>query len=143
MHAAHPQVFGGAGGETRRSWLRAMARGAGKRCPQCGEGRLFAGYTRTARACSACGLDFSGHRADDAPPYVTIMIVGHVLIPLALVVRQVFEPSLPMQFAMLMPAILVASLWLLPVAKGALVGVQWANRMHGFGDGREDALVEP
>ena len=27
----------------------------------------------------------------------------------------------------------LSSLWLLPHIKGALVGYQWATRMHGFG----------
>ncbi len=135
------RTFGG--GVERRPWVTALRRGAAKRCPSCGKGKLFTGYTKTAAACGACGLDLSGHRADDAPPYVTIMIVGHLTIPLALAVTRIFEPSLAWQFALFLPLILALSLWLLPVSKGALVGVQWANRMHGFGDGREDALVEP
>ncbi|MBY0422231.1 MAG: DUF983 domain-containing protein, partial [Parvularculaceae bacterium] len=90
-----PQIFGGDAG--RRSWIQALARGAAKRCPRCGVGRLFAGYTRTEPRCASCGLDLSGHRADDAPPYVTMLIVGHLMIPLALVVREVFEPSLALQ----------------------------------------------
>lgn len=116
----------------RRSWPRSVWRGAKKTCPQCGKGRLFAGYVASASRCSACGLDISGHRADDAPPYVTIMIVGHIIIPLALAVRQLFEPPLWLQFAMWLPAILIASFWLLPIVKGAFIGLQWANRMHGF-----------
>jgi hypothetical protein len=28
---------------------------------------------------------------------------------------------------------LISTLWLLPRVKGALVGLQWALRMHGFG----------
>jgi hypothetical protein len=35
------------------------------------------------------------------------------------------------------PLIIGLSLWLLPRVKGALVGLQWALRMHGFGD-RDD-----
>lgn len=123
--------FGGATGE-KRSWLKAMLRGAGKRCPQCGSGRLFSGYVKSAPNCTECGLDLSGHRADDAPPYVTIMIVGHVLIPKALAVRQLFEPPLWLQFSIWLPAILLATFWLLPIVKGAFIGLQWANRMHGF-----------
>lgn len=123
--------FGGEADE-KRSWIQAMWRGARKRCPQCGSGRIFAGYTTIAPTCSNCGLDISGHRADDAPPYITIMIVGHIIIPKALFVRQVFEPPLWLQFAIWLPVILIATLWLLPIVKGAFIGLQWANRMHGF-----------
>lgn len=126
----------------RRRWLAALIRGARKRCPRCGQGKLFAGYSKTETACAHCDLDLSGHRADDAPPYVTIMIVGHLTIPVALAVSRAFEPSLAWQFAIFLPAILALALWLLPISKGALVGVQWANRMHGFGD-EGDAPTPP
>ena len=33
---------------------------------------------------------------------------------------------------------MASCLSLLPVAKGALVGLQWALRMHGFGDAVEE-----
>lgn len=103
-----------------------------KRCPACGRGRLFAGYLRTADTCGACGLTIAGHRADDAPPYVTMMIVGHLLIPLAVAAKQFFDPPLGLQFAVFTTAAVALSLWLMPLSKGALIGVQWANRMHGF-----------
>lgn len=137
------ETFGAAG--ESRSWLRASGRGLRKRCPQCGQGRIFAGYTKTKPTCDSCSLALSGHQADDAPPYVTIMIVGHIAIPLALAVKQVFDPPMWLQFAIWTPVILIATFWLLPIAKGGLIGLQWANRMHGFGDDNEtlDMTAEP
>jgi len=129
------ETFGEAG--ESRSWLRASGRGLRKRCPQCGQGRIFAGYTKTKTTCDSCGLALSGHQADDAPPYVTIMIVGHIAIPLALAVKQVYDPPMWFQFAIWTPVILIATFWLLPIAKGGLIGLQWANRMNGFGDDDE------
>jgi uncharacterized protein (DUF983 family) len=135
------RVFGGA--DAHRPWLTALLRGAAKRCPSCGMRGLFAGYTRVAPACARCGLEFTGHRADDAPPYVTTLIVGHLTIPAALAVTRIFEPPLAWQFAIFLPLIVAMTLWLLPISKGALIGVQWANRMHGFGDGAEDEPARP
>lgn len=112
-----------------------MARGFRGKCPECGGGRLFAGYVRTRDVCAVCGLNLDGHESDDAPPYVTIMIVGHVAVPLALAARQVFDLPLGVQFAIWGPVVIAMTAWLLPAAKGGLIGVQWANRMHGFGDG--------
>lgn len=37
-------------------WRICLARVLHKRCPQCGEGRLFETYARLQRSCSACGL---------------------------------------------------------------------------------------
>ncbi len=133
------QTFGGDDAQT--GWVKAMARGAAKRCPRCGKGRLYESYVKVAPACTVCGLDFSGHQADDAPPYITIFLVGHVTIPLALAMKQLFEPPLWLQFVIWLPIILAATFWLLPLAKGALIGLQWANRMHGFGE-EEDGLPE-
>lgn len=88
-----------------------------------------------------CGLDFTGHRADDAPPYATMLSVGHIAIPMALVVKQLLDPPLAVQFAGWLPAVVSATVWLLPMSKGALIGLQWANRMHGFG--AEPAEIGP
>lgn len=124
------EVFGG--DAERRSWTQAIGRGLAHRCPQCGKGKLFKSYVKTRQSCESCGLDFSGHRADDAPPYITIIIVGHVLIPLALAVKQLFDPPLSVQFAIWLPLMILSAWALLPASKGAMVGLQWANRMHGF-----------
>ena len=129
-------AFGG--NNDSRSWKNAVARGLKKTCPQCGRGGLFSGYTKTRAECPACGLDLSGHQADDAPPYLTILIVGHISIPLALAMREVFDTPMWMQFSFWGPVILLSTLWLLPISKGAMIGLQWANRMHGFARPGED-----
>ena len=119
-----------------------MRRGLAKRCPQCGQGRIFTGYTRTADHCPVCGLDLTGHRADDAPPYMTIFVVGHLAIPLALAAKQLFDPPMWLQFAIWIPVIIGAAYWLLPVMKGAMIGLQWANRMHGFAGPEADPAAD-
>lgn len=124
------EIFGADAG--RRSWWSGLVRGMGGKCPECGRGRIFAGYLKVNHACPSCGTDLSGHRADDAPPYITIFIVGHVVAPLALVMRQAFYAPVPMQFAVLIPLAAVMMAVLLPASKGAMIGLQWANRMHGF-----------
>lgn len=125
------QTFGGDQTDARR-WPSALWRGLRKRCPECGLGPIFSGYTRTHQSCPHCGLAISGHRADDAPPYLTIFAVGHLIIPLALAVKQLFDPPLGLQFAIWLPAIAILSGLLLPISKGAMIALQWANRMHGF-----------
>ncbi len=122
----------GAEAKPEHQWLIAMIRGAAGKCPQCGRGRLFAGYVKTAHECSHCGLDLSGHRSDDAPPYMTTFIVGHITIPLALASKQLFDPPMWAQFALWLPIMAISAWVLLPASKGALIGLQWVNGMHGF-----------
>ena len=124
--------------EAKRSLQRAVWNGLRCRCPNCGEGRLFAGYTAVVPRCAACGEDLSHQQADDAPPYIVIFLVGHIVVALALWTEKAFHPDLWVHMALWIPMTLLLSLLLLPPMKGVIVGVQWANRMHGFG-GTEDA----
>jgi uncharacterized protein (DUF983 family) len=117
----------------RRPWPKAVGRGFLCRCPACGEGRLFSGYVTVNKACPQCAEDLQHQRADDAPPYFTIFIVGHTVIPLMLLTEKLWMPPLWLHFALWLPLTLGLSLWLLPRTKGATVGLQWALRMHGFG----------
>jgi uncharacterized protein (DUF983 family) len=131
--SAHPTVWSHdtAQLEKRNVWT-ALKRGFRGRCPRCGEGKLFRAFLKTADHCSACGQDFTPHRADDLPAYLVIVIVGHIVVPLALMIETNYSPPLALQLAIYLPLTFIASLVLLQPVKGAVVGVQWALRMHGF-----------
>ena len=117
-----------------RSLREAMTRGFFGRCPACGRGRLFRSYLGVVNTCSICGEELSGHRADDAPAYVTLLIVAHV-VGAGILLSDEFWPhsSLVWVATFWLAVTLVASLLILPRAKGAIVGQQWALCMHGFG----------
>ncbi len=115
-----------------------MKRGLGGHCPSCGDGDLMAGYATVAPACSTCSAELHHHRADDAPPYFTMTIVAHVIVPGLLLTEKIWQPPLWVHGVIWLPATLLLSLWLIPKVKGAIVGLQWANRMHGFGDDPEN-----
>ena len=71
--------------EKRDLWT-ALKRGFRGRCPRCGDGKLFRAFLKVDDHCSACGQDFTPHRADDLPAYLVIIIVGHLLVPVALLI---------------------------------------------------------
>lgn len=121
--------------DAQRPVREAMWRGWCGRCPACGEGRLFARYLSVRPSCPACGEDFTPQRADDGPAYLTILVVGHLLAPLLLWVYPTFRPEPWVLIAIFSSGTIVLSLALLPRFKGAIIGLQWANRMHGFGRG--------
>jgi uncharacterized protein (DUF983 family) len=120
-----------ASAEKRNVWT-ALKRGFRGRCPRCGEGKLFRAFLKVDDHCSVCGLDFTPHRADDLPAYLVIVIVGHLVVPLALMIETNYSPPVALQLAVYLPLTLVLSLLLLQPVKGAVVGMQWALRMHGF-----------
>jgi uncharacterized protein (DUF983 family) len=115
------QTFGG------NMWT-GVRRGLARRCPQCGEGRLFQGYLKVRPICEVCGHDNGACRADDGPAYFTILIVGHLLItPLAAFpIIWTWNPLITAAVAV--PVTAVAALGLLAYVKGAFIGVQWATR---------------
>lgn len=111
----------------------AIYRGLRRKCPNCGEGHLFAGYLKVTDRCPVCEQTLSHHRADDGPAYLTILVVGHLMAPLIHIVYSNFRPE-PMVMATIFTVFTVGlALYLLPRMKGMVVGIQWAKRMHGFG----------
>ena len=111
----------------------AVIRGLRQRCPSCGEGHLFTRYLKVADTCPSCNEELFHHRADDGPAYLTILIVGHLMAPALIWAFTEFRPD-PMVLASTFTVGCVGlSLYLLPRLKGAIVGLQWAKRLHGFG----------
>jgi uncharacterized protein (DUF983 family) len=124
-----------------RSVWSAMKRGLACRCPACGEGRLFGRFLKVADHCSVCGEAFHHHRADDLPPYLVIMIVGHV-VGSGILAAETYAEWPAWLHMMVWPTVtVVLSLFLLQPIKGAVVALQWANGMHGFGGIDEDAML--
>ena len=119
--------------ESGRSVPAAMARGALHRCPACGKGHLYRAYLKVADDCPACGEQLFHHRADDAPPYVTILIMGHLILASVVGIDLAYQWPLWLHAVVWLPVTVVGCLAFLPIAKGALIGLQWALRMHGFG----------
>jgi uncharacterized protein (DUF983 family) len=125
-----------------RNVMQAILRGLSERCPNCGKGHLFGKYLKVRDACPVCSEDLHHHRADDAPAYFTILIVGHFIVGGALALERGLAPPTWVHLAIWLPLTLIASLLLLPRVKGALVGLQWALYMHGF-DGPHNADLVP
>ena len=124
-----------------RGLWSALKRGAMCRCPACGEGRMFASYLKVSPACERCGEALYHHRADDAPPYLTIMIVGHIVVPMLMWLELRHEPELWIHFVLWLPLTVILCLALLPPIKGVVVAYQWALRMHGFDEASDDAKL--
>lgn len=116
----------------KRSMGRAMLNGMKLRCPHCGQGHLFTSYLKVADHCDVCGEEFFHHRADDFPPYIAIFITGHLIIGLMLEMEFHLQIEPWMYAVTLVPLALIIPLATLPSIKGAVVGMQWAARMHGF-----------
>ena len=69
------------------------SRGVLPQCPACGHGKLFRKYLKVVDRCDACGEEMHHHRADDAPPYFTIFIVGHIIVGGILSLETAYAPE--------------------------------------------------
>ena len=94
---------------------------------------MFGPFLKVAPECAACGEALHHHRADDLPAYLVIFIVGHLVIPLVAAVELAFQPALWIHLIGWSAVVIALALTLLQPVKGAVVGLQWALGMHGFG----------
>ena len=134
VSATEQQVFGGQNqsGRIPRPLGQAMKFGFAGRCPHCGEGKLFRAFVKPVDKCAVCGEELFHHRADDLPAYLVIAIVGHVVVAGFMAVEMT---------TFWVPLTIILALGLLQPIKGAVIGLQWALYMHGFG-GEPDHFEE-
>lgn len=126
-----------------RDWRQAIRRGMRGRCPHCGEGRLFRAFLKPVDACEACGEALYHQRADDLPPYIVITIVGHIVVGGLVLVEKFGDWSMGMHMLVWPLLTVVLCLALMQPTKGAVIGLQWALRMHGFGGSAPQVEVQP
>ena len=133
------QIFGGEhhSGRPARPLWNAMWNGVRGKCPKCGQGKLFSSFLKIVPACEHCGEEMHHHRADDFPAYIVVVIVGHVILGGFMAFEATSTLSTWQHLAIWAPLTVIMSLALLRPVKGAVVGLQWALYMHGFG-GEED-----
>jgi uncharacterized protein (DUF983 family) len=115
----------------RQFSLSVLWRGIQKRCPKCGVGPVLTGYLKPASSCSHCGEDFSHISADDGPAWLTLLIVGHAIVPLMLVFGR--DNAIPAWFSItsLTLITLFGVYFVLPRAKGAFIALIWVTGATG------------
>jgi len=107
------------------SLLKAITRGLRGRCPACGEGGLFWRYLKVSPTCESCGHELSKHPADDGPAYLTILIVGHLVVAPLLFFPFIWRASALLVVPLTLIPLLTLTLLLLPRIKGAFIGALW------------------
>jgi uncharacterized protein (DUF983 family) len=101
------------------------------RCPCCGQGKLFRSYLKQVDECAQCGERFADIRADDGAPWLTIILVGHIILPI--VMAFVLIDTLPVWAAAAISAVILAvmSLLILPRAKALFIAILWHTGAPG------------
>lgn len=101
-----------------------LKRGLLCRCPNCGKGHLFKAYLKLVDRCESCGEQLGHIRADDFPAYLTIAIVGHIVVGGMLAAAQ---SGVPTWVGILVSVVVTIgmTLWLLPHMKGIVAAYLW------------------
>ena len=108
-----------------------LRRGLLGRCPNCGQGKLFALYLKQVSECAACGESYGKIRSDDAAPWMTILVVGHIIVPTMFSFER--DTAWPEWVSMTVwPALAVLlALLILPRAKGVCLSIIWKTGAPG------------
>jgi uncharacterized protein (DUF983 family) len=127
--------------DAERPLGRSIIRGMLNRCPACGSGRLFRAFLKPVDHCAACGEAMYHQRADDLPPYLVILVLGHVVVGGFMLTDMAFVLPVWVHLAIWAPITVITALVSIQPIKGGVIGLQWALKMHGFGghdDGPDD-----
>lgn len=110
----------------------ALWRGIRGKCPRCGETHLFARFLKPVERCRRCSQNWTLHAADDFPPYIAILLTGHIMAPV--IIELGLHTGLPGWAMMLIVAVMAVSLLvvLLQPAKGGVIALQWWLGLQGF-----------
>jgi uncharacterized protein (DUF983 family) len=107
--------------------LGGLKRGLALRCPTCGEGKLFARYLKPTTRCAVCGADNTIYPSDDAPPYLTALLIGHLFVPLLLWIDHAYDSPLWLTLSIALPLFAIMTMAALPFVKGAVIGFAHAT----------------
>lgn len=106
--------------------FRSIGRGLSEHCPACGTGRIFGKYLKVQPHCEACGHELARYPADDGPAYLTILLIGHLIVGPALFFPVVWETSPLISLPIILSALTLVTLVALPRIKGAWIGMMYA-----------------
>lgn len=115
---------------SKPSLFSAIFRGLKGKCPECGEGRLFWRYLKVQPDCEACGHDLAQYPADDGPAYVTILVIGHVVVAPLLLFPFIWQAPIGLVLPITLIPLAFITLGLLPLIKGGFIGLLWALKVR-------------
>ena len=98
------------------------------RCPNCGEGPLFAGFLKVSPRCEACGFDLQKADSGDGPAVFVILIGGFVVCFAALFTEVAFHPPVWVHLVLWLPLAVIVCLGLLRPFKGVLIALQFHHK---------------
>ena len=107
----------------------AIARAAAGKCPACGRGKIFRSYLYQMQSCRYCREHFGKIHADDGPAWLTIIIVGLLVVSSASYAETAFR--WPVLVSIAVWPLTALTLAVLPRAKAVFAAI-WVMNAPGF-----------
>lgn len=108
--------------------VSALSAGLKCRCPNCGEGQVFAGFLRFATRCDACDADLTIADAGDGPAFFVMFAALIVIVPSAMFFEFAFRPPGWLHVLIWPPLTFAFCLTLLRPVKALLFALQWKHK---------------
>lgn len=115
---------------------RSILRGLAHKCPACGEGQLFGRYLKVEPDCARCNHELALYPADDGPAYMTIVLIGHLIIAPLLIFPIIWQSDPRYSLPIILGVLSVITLLALPRIKGGWIGLMYALQVTS----RDEAL---
>ncbi|MGZ3304387.1 MAG: DUF983 domain-containing protein [Asticcacaulis sp.] len=104
---------------------QALSRGLRRRCPHCGEASSFRSYLKIVDVCPSCHTPLGLYPCDDGPAYLTILIVGHLVVGPTFLFPFIWQMPMQVVLPSLIAALAAMTLILLPFVKGMFLALLW------------------
>jgi len=112
-----------------RSIPAVLLSGILKKCPNCAKGNVYSKYLKVNDRCKKCNEELHSYRTDDFGPWLSIIIAGHIMVPLVLAVEQNYALDLWLQAIIWIPLTILTVLFLLPISKSICLSILWRLKM--------------
>lgn len=112
-------------------WWLFVRRVLRRRCPQCGEGRLFRAFARLERDCSACGLVYRREQgAQTGAMYLTAAVNELFAVAVLLFLWFVVDWSVVQSLVVGLSVVLAFSVAFLPYSMALWVAIEYWTDVH-------------
>ena len=108
----------------------ALLRGLNRKCPCCGKASAFRGYLKVRDTCTVCDTPLSVYPTDDGPAYLTILLVGHLVLAPAFLFGVFYDYPVAVLLPVMVSTIAVITLVALPFVKGTFLALMWYLNMQ-------------
>lgn len=103
---------------------QAVRAGLTGRCPNCGQGKLFAGFLKVTPRCTVCGYDLARVETGDGAATFIMQIAGFVVGFSALAVEIRYHPPMALHLAIWPALVVMLALGLMRPGKGLMTALQ-------------------